>query len=105
MFVAHAELVPASARSSSSAAAPLPAHLVPLLGGELEKIVRVVDSVLPSTKRLTPLEEAEFEDDDEDGALEREMLTQCESSGYLSRPLYIIPHPQRWKPSGSTDPG
>jgi deoxyribose-phosphate aldolase len=73
------ELVPASARSSTSAAAPLPAQFVPLLGDALDNVKQMVDRVLPLGKKRTALEEAEYEDDDEEGALEREMLMQCES--------------------------
>jgi deoxyribose-phosphate aldolase len=72
------ELVPASARSSTSAAAPLPTQFVPLLGDSLEKVKQMVDRVLPLGKKRTALEEAEYEDDDEEGALEREMLMQGE---------------------------
>lgn len=72
------ELVPSSARSSASAAMPLPPQLVPLLSDTLEKVKSVIARVLPVEKRLTALEEAEFEDfDGEEGALEREMTMQC----------------------------
>jgi len=72
------ELVPSSARSTSSSAAPLPPQFVPLLFDTLEKVKEVVGKVLPVTKRLTALEEAEWEEDSEEGALEREMMNQCQ---------------------------
>ena len=76
------ELVPSSARSSTSAAAPLPTQLVPLLGDALEQLKRIIDKVLPVSKKRTALEEAEYDDDaDEASALQREMLMQCKSSG------------------------
>ena len=71
------ELVPSSARSSSSAATPLPTQFVPVLSDALEKVKEVIQQVLPLEKKLSALEEAEFEDDDgEEGALDREMLSQ-----------------------------
>jgi hypothetical protein len=69
--------VPSSARSSSSAATPLPVQLVPLLDDTLEKVKSVIQRVMPVEKKLTALEEAEFEDEGgEEGALEKEMLSQ-----------------------------
>ena len=71
------ELVPSSARSSSSAATPLPPQFVPILSDALEKVKGVIKRVLPLEKKLSALEEAEFEDDGgEEGALDREMLSQ-----------------------------
>jgi len=71
------ELVPSSARSSTSAATPLPTQFVPLLESTLEKVKEVVQRVMPIEKKLSALEEAEFEDEGgEEGALEREMLSQ-----------------------------
>jgi ATPase family AAA domain-containing protein 2 len=69
--------VPSSARSSSSAATPLPIQFVPVLSDSLEKVKEVILRVLPLEKKLSALEEAEFEDDGgEEGALDREMLSQ-----------------------------
>ena len=43
----------------------------------LEKVKEVIQRVLPLEKKLSALEEAEFEDDGgEEGALDREMLSQ-----------------------------
>ena len=74
------ELVPSSARSSASVATPLPPQFAPLLNDTLERAKTVIDRVMPMEKRLSALEEAQFEDDGEEGALEREMLMQCLSS-------------------------
>ena len=79
-----AELVPSSARSSSSAATPLPIQFVPLLEDTLEKVKQVVHRVMPVEKKLSALEEAEFEDEGgEEGALEKEMFSQGLSSMQL----------------------
>jgi hypothetical protein len=47
------------------------------LSDALEKVKEVIQRVLPLEKKLSALEEAEFEDDGgEEGALDREMLSQ-----------------------------
>lgn len=54
---------------------------MPLLSDTLEKVKAVIAKVLPIEKKRTALEEAEYEDETgEDGALEREMMMQCEFS-------------------------
>lgn len=50
---------------------------MPVLSDALEKVKEVIQRVLPLEKKLSALEEAEFEDDGgEEGALDREMLSQ-----------------------------
>jgi hypothetical protein len=49
-----------------------------LLSDTLEQVKQVIAKALPVGKKRTALEEAEYEDDDEEGALEREMMLQCE---------------------------
>ncbi|KAI6008469.1 hypothetical protein EDC04DRAFT_3095303, partial [Pisolithus marmoratus] len=75
-MIAIPKLVPSSARSTSTSASPLPAHLMPLLGDALERVKSAIDRVLPvSKKKRSALEEAEWEDrNGEEDALEREML-------------------------------
>ncbi|KAF8972102.1 hypothetical protein BDZ97DRAFT_1752715 [Flammula alnicola] len=88
------KLVPSSARSSSSAATPLPMQLVPLLEGALEKVKAVTLRVMPVEKKLSALEEAEFEDEGgEEGALEKEMLSQAMQTLRVYRPRVIIHGP------------
>lgn len=83
------ELVPSSARSSASAATPLPTQLVPLLEDTLENVKMVIQRVMPVEKKLSALEEAEFEDEGgEEGALEKEMLSQGLSANQLCRSNY-----------------
>jgi ATPase family AAA domain-containing protein 2 len=71
------ELVPSSARSTASVASPLPTQLVPLLSETLEKVKAVIDKVVPIGKKRTALEEAEWEDEGQEGGLERELMLQC----------------------------
>lgn len=50
---------------------------MPILSDALDKVKAVIQRVLPLEKKLSALEEAEFEDDGgEEGALDREMLSQ-----------------------------
>lgn len=80
MLPRHAEIVPSSARSAASSAQPLPPHLEPLLSRPLDNIKAVLNDLIPSKKNKTVLEEAEWEDDNQDGSFDRELLTQCEFS-------------------------
>lgn len=73
-------MVPSSARSTSSAATPLPSQLNPLLEDSLKAAVSVLEKAIPLGKKRTALEEAEFEDEGDEGALGREILMQSELS-------------------------
>jgi len=74
------ELVPSSARSSASIAAPLPLQLVPLLDDALTRVRQVLDVIIPVPKKRTALEEALYEDEgDDDNTLEKEEFLQCKS--------------------------
>ena len=78
-------MVPSSARATAPSASPLPDQLVPLLQEALDKIKAVISNVLPVSKKRTALEEAEWEDEEDDeGALEREILMQSQCFLYCS---------------------
>ncbi|KII83379.1 hypothetical protein PLICRDRAFT_148152 [Plicaturopsis crispa FD-325 SS-3] len=87
------KLVPSAARSTSSSASPLPSQFVPLLQDALDKVKNVIDKVLPISKKRTALEEAEFEDDGEEGALEREIQMQHIETLRVYRPRVILHGP------------
>lgn len=72
------ELVPSSARSTGSSATPLPSQLAPLLDDTLQRVKAILEKAVPLGKKRTALEEAEFEDEDDEGALEREILMQSQ---------------------------
>ncbi|KAJ6544212.1 hypothetical protein B0H19DRAFT_1169965 [Mycena capillaripes] len=85
------KLVPAAARSSASVAAPLPQQLTPLLGDALDRVKAAIALVLPVDKKLSALEEAEFEDPGgEGGALERELTMQTMASLRVYRPRVVL---------------
>ncbi|KIJ12906.1 hypothetical protein PAXINDRAFT_82111 [Paxillus involutus ATCC 200175] len=84
------KLVPSSARSSSSAASPLPSQLESLLADTVQKVKEAINRVLPVSKKRTALEEAQWEDDSEEGALEREMLMQSMETLRVYRPRLVL---------------
>lgn len=43
----------------------------------LQKVKEAINKVMPPNKKRTALEEAQWEDDSEECALEREMMIQC----------------------------
>lgn len=69
-------MVPSSARSTASEAKPLPTQLVPLLGEALETVKSALDKAFPQNPKRSALEEALYEEDEETGGLEREMMLQ-----------------------------
>ncbi|CCM04953.1 uncharacterized protein FIBRA_07150 [Fibroporia radiculosa] len=89
-MIAIKRLIPSSARSVSSAAAPLPTQLAPLLQDSLDRAKEVVDKALPLGKKRTALEEAEWEDESHENALERELLLQSMESLRVYRPRVVL---------------
>ncbi|EJD00736.1 AAA-domain-containing protein [Fomitiporia mediterranea MF3/22] len=84
------KLIPSSARATGSSAAPLPSQLVPLLDDTLQRVKTVLEKAMPLGKKRTALEEAEFEDEDDDGALEREILMQKMETLRVYRPRVVL---------------
>ncbi|KAA1479104.1 AAA-domain-containing protein [Dentipellis sp. KUC8613] len=87
------KIVPSSARSSSSVATPLPPQLVPLLSDTFDKVKSQLNKVMPLGKKTTALEEAEWEDEGQDNALERELLLQSMETLRVYRPRVILHGP------------
>ena len=73
----HLDLIPSTARSTSTLAAPLPDHLKPLLQDSLEAAKSTLGKILPDVKKISVLEEAEFEEDS-DAGFAKEKLMQSE---------------------------
>jgi len=73
------KMVPSSERSTSSGAVPLPTHVEPLLRYPLGEIKNVIADILPQKKMLTALEEAQFEDAEDDRGFRRERMQQGKS--------------------------
>ena len=84
------KMVPSSERSSSSGSAPLPTHVEPLLRQPLAEIQNLVAQALPQKKRLTALEEAEFEDAEEDRGMTTERMQQEFERSRVFRPRLLV---------------
>lgn len=87
---AVAELIPSSARATAPSASALPEQLQPLLQDALDQVKAVVDKILPVTKGRNALEEAQWEDEGDDGALAREMLMQSMETMRIYRPRVVV---------------
>ncbi|KAL8338415.1 hypothetical protein RB601_006392 [Gaeumannomyces tritici] len=85
------KMVPSSERSASSAAAPLPPSVEPLLRQQLAGLTRALDQILPRKKKATALEEAMFEPyEDEDDGFGRENLGQEMDRLRVFRPRLLV---------------
>ena len=71
------KITPSSERSTASGAAPLSERVEPLLNSHLNRIKELLKETFPDFKRLSPLEEAEYEDDDDpEMGFQREMIME-----------------------------
>lgn len=88
-------MIPSSERSTASSATPLPKLVEPLLKNQYQAILRVLDNILPRQKKITALEEAEYEPiEDADHGFGREAMAQEFERCRIFRPrLLITGHP------------
>jgi SpoVK/Ycf46/Vps4 family AAA+-type ATPase len=84
------KMVPSSQRTASSTAAPLAKHIEPLLRKPLERIMKQIDELIPRRKKLTALEEAEYDDREDEKGFERETTLRLFESGRIFRPRLLI---------------
>jgi SpoVK/Ycf46/Vps4 family AAA+-type ATPase len=84
------KIVPSSARSHTSKVEPLPKSIEPLLRSPLERIAEIIDEILPRRKKLTALEEAEYDDRDDVGGFERDMLLREIDKAKIFRPRLLV---------------
>jgi len=84
------KMVPSSERSSTSGAAPLPLSIEPLLRRPLGELKDALASILPQKKRLTALEEAEFEDAEDDKGMKAEQMQQDFERSRIFRPRLLV---------------
>lgn len=89
------KIVPSSARSTSSAASPLPPHVEPLLRETMKAINTKLDHLLPRRKLLTALEEAMYEDappsgDSGESDFARQESLRAFQSARVYRPRLLI---------------
>ena len=86
-------MIPSSERSASSGAAPLSAMLEPLLRDTLQDITNLVANILPVPKRLTALQEAQFEEPEGEKGIQAEQIQQNFDHARLFRPRLLIKGP------------
>ncbi|KIX01800.1 uncharacterized protein Z518_09527 [Rhinocladiella mackenziei CBS 650.93] len=84
------KMTPSSERSTSSSASPLPPSVAPLLRQQLNQIQQLLAEVLPQRKKLTALEEAQFEDVADGHSFGREKMQQAFETIRIFRPRLLI---------------
>lgn len=84
-------LIPSSERSATSGAKPLPKSIEPLLRDQLAEAKKALDELLPRKKKITALEEAMYEQiEDNDHGFGREALHQEFERSRVFRPRFIV---------------
>ncbi|KAF2438893.1 AAA-domain-containing protein [Karstenula rhodostoma CBS 690.94] len=84
------KIVPSSQRTATSKAAPLPKGIEPLLRKPLKELQERLDQLIPRRKKLTALEEAQYDDRDEEKGFEKEMLMRSFTNNRMFRPRLLI---------------
>jgi SpoVK/Ycf46/Vps4 family AAA+-type ATPase len=84
------KMVPSSERSASSGASSLPPTIEPLLRAPLAAIKNLVADILPQKKRLTALEEAQYQDSIDEHGFAREKMQQTFETSRVFRPRLLI---------------
>jgi SpoVK/Ycf46/Vps4 family AAA+-type ATPase len=84
-------LIPSSERSATSGAQPLPKSVEPLLRDQFAEAKKALDELLPRKKKTTALEEAMYEQaDDDDHGFGREAMHQEFERSRVFRPRFIM---------------
>ncbi|PNS21444.1 hypothetical protein CAC42_1223 [Sphaceloma murrayae] len=84
------KIVPSSERSASSGSAPLKKSVEPLLRQSLQEIEARVNDLIPRIKKRTALQEAEYDDRDDELGFEKENLLREFEGARLFRPRLLI---------------
>lgn len=84
------KMIPSSERAASSGSAPLPKSVEPLLREQLDQVMRLIEDMVPQKRKLTALEEAQFDDRDDTYGFERETLAQEFEKSRIYRPRMLI---------------
>lgn len=84
-------LIPSSERSATSGAQPLPKSVEPLLRAQFGEAKRALDDLLPRKKKFTALEEAMYEQfNDDDHGFGRETMHQEFERSRIFRPRFLL---------------
>ncbi|KAF2209784.1 hypothetical protein CERZMDRAFT_46584 [Cercospora zeae-maydis SCOH1-5] len=84
------KIVPSSERSAASGAAQLKKDIEPLLRRPLQQISQRLDEIIPRKRKATALEEAMFDDRDDENGFEKEVMQQEFESSRVFRPRLLI---------------
>ncbi|KAK5239425.1 TAT-binding protein-like protein 7, AAA ATPase, partial [Exophiala xenobiotica] len=84
------KMTPSSERSASSGASPLPPSVASLLRNQLDAVQKILADALPQKKRLTALEEAQYEDAADGQSFGREKMQQAFETSRVFRPRLLI---------------
>lgn len=85
------KMIPSSERSATSGAQPLPMSVEPLLRAQFSEAKRALDHLLPRKKKITALEEAMYEQfNDDDHGFGREVMHQEFERSRVFRPRFLI---------------
>lgn len=84
------KMVPSSQRTVTASAAPLGKNIEPLLRKPLAAIIKRIDELIPRRKKLSALEEAEFDDREDEKGFEREATMRNFESSRIFRPRLLI---------------
>ncbi|KAL4872183.1 hypothetical protein BDV12DRAFT_193629 [Aspergillus spectabilis] len=90
-MLAIKKMVPSSERSTSSGASQLPKPIEPLLRQPLLEVKSILSEILPQRKKLTALEEAQFEEPEESSrGFQREQMQQEFERSRVFRPRLLL---------------
>ena len=84
------KIVPSSERSAASGASPLKKDVEPLLRRPLAQITNLIDQAVPRKRKATALEEAMYDDREDDKGFERENMQRQFESARIFRPRLLI---------------
>ncbi|KAG9875365.1 AAA-domain-containing protein, partial [Aureobasidium melanogenum] len=84
------KIVPSSERSASSGASALKPNVEPLLRDALAKVSAIIDDIIPQKKPITALEEAMYDDRNDEHGFEKENLQREFESSRINRPRLLI---------------
>ncbi|KAF1938654.1 AAA-domain-containing protein [Clathrospora elynae] len=84
------KMVPSSQRTITASAAPLGKNIEPLLRKPLEAIFKRIEELIPRRKKLTALEEAEYDDREDEKGFEREATMRNFENSRIFRPRLLI---------------
>nr|OQO16684.1 hypothetical protein B0A51_17982 [Rachicladosporium sp. CCFEE 5018] len=84
------KMVPSSERSAASGAVPLKKDIQPLLNTTLEKLTKIVDTAIPRKRKATALEEALYDDREDEYGFDKEMMQRQFEGARVFRPRLLI---------------